>query len=479
MSCVSASTATIWKSMTYNKICHVLGEPPKNNKLIIDAKLVPSLDYKWPKCAVNAVKEFVLAFEVGKGYVMFRGRKVHLDVETFRKAFRLPDGPFDAWRRQWGVEFFYKMFKKDRTDSNPSSIEQLQPWLEDWELPLKVVQQVLLGKSRPTCIHGKQMYVFWSYWWKLVKKDHRKDGPQPKLGADWAVLVLEDLEHEIIVLQNHLRKDPLPKKKHPCSCGTAITALLLHSGFTEAELNVSGQENASGSGSRKRRRLQKHRDDLEKAGADVEAAQGTANVDDGEKDALLGIEKLIKAVRNHEEEKRQLLLQVDVARQEVEEYKSKMQEVKKTHREEMDYSDWQMENVERLLQLEKEKYARHIQECEGVLRSERENHLKEVTGFATFLVDQRKKDNQGFEREFEFLLQCVYLNEAGEHGIVVDKFFIMVMASDMVILCWVMMGCAAVCLMNFIEVTCIVNVIWCRNRCIEQESNIICWFMLP
>ncbi|CAM6129046.1 unnamed protein product [Calypogeia fissa] len=121
------------------------------------------------------------------------------------------------------------------------SLEKLKPPFEDLRRPIRLVQEYLLGKSRPTCLNSKQMWVYWSYWWAHVNgwDWEKKDGVEVEwleLKPDWAHLVLEDLSSEIEALRKHLTKVTPPTKRYAANCGSAITKFLIHHGYSLAEL---------------------------------------------------------------------------------------------------------------------------------------------------------------------------------------------------------------------------------------------------
>ncbi|CAM6087916.1 unnamed protein product [Calypogeia fissa] len=121
------------------------------------------------------------------------------------------------------------------------SLEKLKPPFADLRRPIRLVQEYLLGKSRPTCLNSKQMWVYWSYWWPHVNgwDWEKKDGVEvewPELKPDWARLVLEDLSSKIEALRKHLTKVTPPTKRYAANCGMAITKFLIHHGYSLAEL---------------------------------------------------------------------------------------------------------------------------------------------------------------------------------------------------------------------------------------------------
>jgi hypothetical protein len=230
-------TGTLWKSMTGTKIRRILGEEPAMNPLLRDSGLLRAFEAGWCGYSLCAVKEFVAGFDRGKAQVPFRGKILAWDIATLREAFELPspEKPAD-WKSKWADQAFFDMFTVKRAATNPSSVDTLKPELRVMQKPIRLVQEALLGKSRPTCVNGKQMWVYWTNWWRHIEGSGSSGIACPGIGADWARLVWDDLTSEIVALKNHLSKASVPKKKYACNCGSAITKYLMYYGFTLHEL---------------------------------------------------------------------------------------------------------------------------------------------------------------------------------------------------------------------------------------------------
>jgi hypothetical protein len=234
----TVATATIWKSTTSRKIRQILGCDPKRDLYLKDAGLIDTFEMEWPRVAVPAVVDFVNGFHPEVSKVKFRGRIFDWDCNALREAFRLPSAENTAaWRPKWTGSAIDGMFTVPKKASNPYVLASLKPAFNNLKAPIRLIQELLLGKSKATGVHGKQMWVYWSCWWRRIDRQSREGVECPQLKPDWARLVLEDLTAEILLLTNHLLKDPPPKKRYAVNCGTAITKFLLHKGYSIEQLN--------------------------------------------------------------------------------------------------------------------------------------------------------------------------------------------------------------------------------------------------
>jgi hypothetical protein len=79
--------------------------------------------------------------------------------------------------------------------------------------------------------------VYWGYWWSDIDPSRRfRDGHLPDLKADWVDLIWPEFKSELQLLQKHLAKNGKVAKRQPCNLGTNVTKVLLHFGYTLAEL---------------------------------------------------------------------------------------------------------------------------------------------------------------------------------------------------------------------------------------------------
>jgi hypothetical protein len=236
---IADETGTIWKSMTNRKIASILGCEPSMNELISKAGLVETFEAEWIPVVVPAVKEFVLGFDSSTMEIEFRGARLDWSREHIEEAFNLPvqEDP-QLWRAKWSDNRFFDMFTVKRSNTNPSSVEKLKPEFGMMQKPIRLIHEALLGKSRPTCTNGKQMWVYWSLWWHQIPKEDRRTMECPGLEPDFTRLVMEDLTAEILALKAHLSKGEPPKKRYAANCGSAITKYLLFLGYNLEELKL-------------------------------------------------------------------------------------------------------------------------------------------------------------------------------------------------------------------------------------------------
>lgn len=234
---------TYWISISSQAaIAKLLEDDPATNVYVQDAGLARTFALDWPWPARLAVLDFVNGFEASQGLVLFRGRELQWNEEVIREAFSLPSKRFSAWKLKWTGEAFTSMFTVRQIGSNPMSKTTLKLAFKQLEAPIRLIHNLLLGKNRPTQITGKQMWVYWSYWWPRISRENRATLPCPELKPDWARLVKDDLSMEIKSFRKHLAKEIHPGKRYAASLGTAITKFLLHHGYSKEELEQRWQD---------------------------------------------------------------------------------------------------------------------------------------------------------------------------------------------------------------------------------------------
>lgn len=156
--------------------------------------------------------EFVLGFDGPGNFVVYRGKKISFTVDLMREVFRLPQA--DKWpkfRASWTSAVLKIIFCEEPKSGNPYSSEQFSLEFKHWAIVIRLLSEVLMGKSKPTQLHSRDIYYYWAYLWSTIdisKVEERLEAPEslekPQEMPDWARLVFESLKREILLLQSHI-----------------------------------------------------------------------------------------------------------------------------------------------------------------------------------------------------------------------------------------------------------------------------------
>ena len=88
-------------------------------------------------------------------------------------SYCLLNGDFVAWKTKWTSPAFDQMFTVARNVSNQYNVEKLRLGFSDWQRPIRLIHELLLGKSKPISLNGKYMWIYWLYWWHCISQEYR------------------------------------------------------------------------------------------------------------------------------------------------------------------------------------------------------------------------------------------------------------------------------------------------------------------
>ncbi len=197
----------LWKTFNACQATSVMQEQV-GQELLAATGLGKALGITYSKPVVPEVIDFVLGFNAEKKCSSFRGRTINLTPTTLRSAFQLPSRETCSAHKQVGSPPVVKrMFTREPCAPNPYSMAQLVGSLQSWIPMLRLVQETLMGKSKPTQLHGKDLWFIVSHCWKILPDSvTSSEIAPPSPLPDWALLMCYHLRREIAALRSHILK---------------------------------------------------------------------------------------------------------------------------------------------------------------------------------------------------------------------------------------------------------------------------------
>ncbi|CAM6128693.1 unnamed protein product [Calypogeia fissa] len=238
---IDNKTWTLWHYCSPKRVRNVLGMEPNEHSLVRMLGLQDTFSIHYWKPVPHCVIEFAKNFDPEVNTFKFCGKVYPLTKDVLREAFQLPTGKFAKLKKAWNGKEIAKLFQ---TQDRPYSIAKLEEAVKEWEGPIRLVSELLLGRRKPTQVNGKQMWYFYSHLWPTIL-DWGEEYEKPLVRPDWAELMQEDLKQELDVLCKHLQRNPpgslcRQTKKFSCYCATAVTHILRHLGFSLEQMNGEG-----------------------------------------------------------------------------------------------------------------------------------------------------------------------------------------------------------------------------------------------
>lgn len=197
----------LWKTFNARKSTSVMLEQV-GQELLAATGLWNALGIAYSKPLVPEVIDFVLGFSAEKNSTSFRGRTINLTPATLQGAFRLPSTEgCSALGQVRSPPVVKRMFKREPCVPNPYSMAQLVGPLQSWIPMLRLVQETLMGKNKPTQLHGKDLWCIVAHCWKILPDSvTMSEMAPPSPLPDWSLLMFDHLRREIAALRSHILK---------------------------------------------------------------------------------------------------------------------------------------------------------------------------------------------------------------------------------------------------------------------------------